>query len=175
MSREDVIAHLGTIAKSGTADFLKNLSGDQKGFAPDRPVRRGLLFGVYRRRQGRRLQPPRRYPGQRRRALVVEGRGRIRSRDHRKAERGTRIVLHLKKDEEEFADGWRLRNIVKSTPTTLPCPSSCRRSTTVKRGQACRGRVGDRQPCQCPLDPSAQRSEGRGISGVLQARRSRLR
>ena len=30
MSREDVIAHLGTIAKSGTADFLKNLSGDQK-------------------------------------------------------------------------------------------------------------------------------------------------
>ena len=30
MSREDVIAHLGTIAKSGTADFMKNLTGDQK-------------------------------------------------------------------------------------------------------------------------------------------------
>ncbi|HAF90313.1 MAG TPA: molecular chaperone HtpG, partial [Pseudomonas sp.] len=30
-----------------------------------------------------------------------------------KAERGTRIVLHLKSGEEEFADGWRLRNIVK--------------------------------------------------------------
>jgi len=30
MNRDDVIAHLGTIAKSGTADFLKNLSGDQK-------------------------------------------------------------------------------------------------------------------------------------------------
>ena len=30
MSREDVVTHLGTIAKSGTADFLKNLSGDQK-------------------------------------------------------------------------------------------------------------------------------------------------
>ncbi|MEG3193960.1 ATP-binding protein, partial [Lysobacter sp. D1-1-M9] len=30
MSREEVISHLGTIARSGTADFLKNLSGDQK-------------------------------------------------------------------------------------------------------------------------------------------------
>jgi len=30
MSREDAITHLGTIAKSGTADFMKNLSGDQK-------------------------------------------------------------------------------------------------------------------------------------------------
>ncbi|WP_205903819.1 ATP-binding protein, partial [Pseudomonas viridiflava] len=30
MSRDDVITHLGTIAKSGTADFMKNLSGDQK-------------------------------------------------------------------------------------------------------------------------------------------------
>ncbi|MCP5575976.1 ATP-binding protein, partial [Klebsiella pneumoniae] len=30
MSREDVITHLGTIAKSGTADFMKNLTGDQK-------------------------------------------------------------------------------------------------------------------------------------------------
>jgi molecular chaperone HtpG len=30
MSREEAIAHLGTIAKSGTADFLKHLSGDQK-------------------------------------------------------------------------------------------------------------------------------------------------
>src|SRR5690606_35027654 len=30
MSREDVIAHLGTIAKAGTADFMKNLTGDQK-------------------------------------------------------------------------------------------------------------------------------------------------
>ncbi|HAF90312.1 MAG TPA: molecular chaperone HtpG, partial [Pseudomonas sp.] len=30
MSRDEVIAHLGTIAKSGTADFLKNLTGDQR-------------------------------------------------------------------------------------------------------------------------------------------------
>ncbi|MFD2883091.1 hypothetical protein ACFS4T_10100 [Pseudomonas lini] len=30
MSREDAVTHLGTIAKSGTADFMKHLSGDQK-------------------------------------------------------------------------------------------------------------------------------------------------
>ncbi|MFD2836702.1 hypothetical protein ACFS3C_09410 [Azotobacter vinelandii] len=34
MSREDAILHLGTIAKSGTADFLKSLSGDQKKKTP---------------------------------------------------------------------------------------------------------------------------------------------
>src|SRR3546814_4046601 len=39
-----------------------------------------------------------------------------------KAEHGTRIVLHLKKGEEEFADGWRLRNIVKKYSDHIALP-----------------------------------------------------
>ncbi|PZQ27895.1 MAG: molecular chaperone HtpG, partial [Ectopseudomonas oleovorans] len=39
-----------------------------------------------------------------------------------KAERGTRIVLHLKSGEEEFADGWRLRNIVKKYSDHIALP-----------------------------------------------------
>ena len=39
-----------------------------------------------------------------------------------KAERGTRIVLHLKSGEEEFADGWRLRNIIKKYSDHIALP-----------------------------------------------------
>ncbi|WP_404854347.1 hypothetical protein, partial [Escherichia coli] len=37
-------------------------------------------------------------------------------------ERGTRIVLHLKKGEEEFADGWRLRNVIKKYSDHIALP-----------------------------------------------------
>jgi molecular chaperone HtpG len=122
MSREDVITHLGTIAKSGTADFMKNLTGDQKkdshligqfgvGFYSAFIV--ADKVDVFSRRAGRR---------QRRRALVVQRRGRVRSRHHRQAERGTRIVLHLKSGEDEFADGWRLRNIIKKYSDHIALP-----------------------------------------------------
>ena len=45
MSRDEVIEHLGTIAKSGTREFFAQLTGDQaEGRAADRPVRRRLLL-----------------------------------------------------------------------------------------------------------------------------------
>ncbi len=54
MTREEAVAHLGTIAKSGTAEFFGKLTGDaQKDSAAHRPVRRGLLFGLHRGRPGR--------------------------------------------------------------------------------------------------------------------------
>jgi molecular chaperone HtpG len=114
MSREDVIAHLGTIAKSGTADFMKNLSGDQK--------KDSTLIGqfgvgfysafivadhveVFTRRAGLAASDGVHW--------ASKGEGDFEVATVEKADRGTRIVLHLKSGEEEFADGWRLRNIIK--------------------------------------------------------------
>ena len=61
MNREDLIANLGTIARSGTMAFLERVKGGARRIAilgrrglADRPVRRRLLLGVYGRRQGRR-------------------------------------------------------------------------------------------------------------------------
>ena len=123
MSRDEVIAHLGTIAKSGTADFLKNLSGDQKkdsqligqfgvGFYSAFIV--ADQVDVYTRRAGLAASAGVHWSS--------KGEGEFDIAEIDKAERGTRIVLHLKAGEEEFADGWRLRNIVKKYSDHIALP-----------------------------------------------------
>ncbi|MGE8393435.1 MAG: molecular chaperone HtpG, partial [Pseudomonas sp.] len=122
-SREEVIAHLGTIAKSGTADFMKNLTGDQKkdshligqfgvGFYSAFIV--ADKVDVFSRRAG--------LPAAEGVHWSSKGEGDFEVATVDKAERGTRIVLHLKKGEEEFADGWRLRNIVKKYSDHIALP-----------------------------------------------------
>ena len=123
MSRDDVIAHLGTIAKSGTADFMKNLSGDQK--------KDSTLIGqfgvgfysafivadqveVFTRRAG--------LPASEGVRWASKGEGEFEVATVEKADRGTRIVLHLKSGEDEFADGWRLRNIIKKYSDHIALP-----------------------------------------------------
>ncbi len=123
MSREEVIAHLGTIAKSGTADFLKNLSGDQKkdshligqfgvGFYSAFIV--ADKVDVFTRRAGAGASEGVHWSS--------KGEGDFEVANIEKAERGTRIVLHLKSGEDEFADGWRLRNIVKKYSDHIALP-----------------------------------------------------
>ncbi|SDS03841.1 molecular chaperone HtpG [Halopseudomonas xinjiangensis] len=127
MTRDEVIENLGTIAKSGTAAFMQQLTGDQKKDA-------SLIgqFGVgfysafivadkvevFTRRAGAAPEEGVRWES--------AGEGEFTIENVVKPERGTRIVLHLKSAESEFADGWRLRNVVKkysdhiSLPIELP-------------------------------------------------------
>ncbi|CDF84813.1 heat shock protein 90 [Pseudomonas knackmussii B13] len=123
MSREEVIAHLGTIAKSGTADFLKNLSGDQKkdshligqfgvGFYSAFIV--ADKVDVFTRRAGASAAEGVHWSS--------KGEGDFEVATVEKADRGTRIVLHLKSGEEEFADGWRLRNVIKKYSDHIALP-----------------------------------------------------
>jgi molecular chaperone HtpG len=113
MNREDVINHLGTIAKSGTGDFLKNLTGDQQkdsqligqfgvGFYSAFVV--ADKVEVFTRKAGE--------PADQGVHWVSEGEGEFSVEAVDRPQRGTTIVLHLREGEEEFADGWRLRNIV---------------------------------------------------------------
>lgn len=123
MSREDAITHLGTIAKSGTADFLKSLSGDQKkdshligqfgvGFYSAFIV--ADKVDVFSRRAG--------LPAAEGVHWASRGEGEFEVATLDKPERGTRVVLHLKSGEDEFADGWRLRNIVKKYSDHIALP-----------------------------------------------------
>ncbi|WAC44089.1 molecular chaperone HtpG [Pseudomonas sp. SL4(2022)] len=123
MSREDAITHLGTIAKSGTADFMKHLTGDQKkdshligqfgvGFYSAFIV--ADKVEVFSRRAGS--------PASEGVHWSSKGEGEFEVATVEKAERGTRIVLHLKSGEDEFADGWRLRNIIKKYSDHIALP-----------------------------------------------------
>jgi len=114
MSREEAIAHLGTIAKSGTAEFFGRLTGDQQ-----RDAQLIGQFGVgfysafivaervevYSRRADLPAAEAVRWESSADGEFTVE--------TVERAARGTTVVLHLKADAREFADAWRLRSLVR--------------------------------------------------------------
>ncbi|AIS14161.1 heat shock protein 90 [Pseudomonas chlororaphis subsp. aurantiaca] len=136
MSREDVITHLGTIAKSGTADFMKNLTGDQKkdshligqfgvGFYSAFIV--ADKVDVFSRRAGLAASEGVHWSS--------KGEGEFEVATIDKADRGTRIVLHLKSGDDEFADGWRLRNIIKKYSDHIALPIELPKEAAAAEGE----------------------------------------
>ena len=123
LTREEAIANLGTIARSGTAEFLSRLSGDQK---RDAQLIGQFGVGFY---SGfivaDRIEVFSRKAGQPAAAGVrweSHGEGEFTVETVSRAERGTRIVLHLKEAAKEFADGWRLRNLVRKYADHIAFP-----------------------------------------------------
>ena len=114
MTRADAIAHLGTIAKSGTAEFLGRLSGDEQ---RDAQLIGQFGVGFYSAFiVADRVEVYSRAAG----AAPAEGVHWTSSADGsfevasvELAERGTRVLLHLKEDAREFADALRLRGLVR--------------------------------------------------------------
>ena len=114
MSREEATSHLGTIARSGTAEFFKKLSGDQQ---QDSKLIGQFGVGFY-----SAFIVAERVEVLTRRAGLPAGEG-VRwasSADGEftvetveRAERGTTVVLHLKEDAKEFLDAWHLRSLVR--------------------------------------------------------------
>ncbi|GGO72309.1 molecular chaperone HtpG [Bowmanella pacifica] len=113
MTRDDVIEHLGTIAKSGTAEFFSKLSGDQ---ARDSQLIGQFGVGFYSAFiVADKVTVRTRAAGQdSSRGVEWEsaGEGDFTVADIEKAGRGTDVILHLKADEKEFLDDWRLRSII---------------------------------------------------------------
>ena len=123
MSKDEVIANLGTIAKSGTSEFLKNLTGDQKkdsqligqfgvGFYSSFIVAKQVV--VESRRAGEAANEAVRW--------TSEGEADFKVESIEKADRGTSITLILKDDEQEFANNWRLRSIIKKYSDHIAIP-----------------------------------------------------
>lgn len=123
MSREEVINNLGTIAKSGTAEFLKSMTGDQK---QDSQLIGQFGVGFYSafivadrvevltRRAGAALADGTYWES--------EGDADFNIASVEKAGRGTTVILHLRDDENDFADNWRLRSIVKKYSDHIAIP-----------------------------------------------------
>lgn len=123
MSRDEVIANLGTIAKSGTAEFLSKMTGDEK---KDSQLIGQFGVGFY----SAFIVADKVEVLTRRAGLTASdavywassGDADFEIANSEKASRGTAIVLHLRDDCTDFADSWRLRSIVKKYSDHISIP-----------------------------------------------------
>ena len=123
MTRDEVIENLGTIAKSGTSDFLNQLTGDQQkdakligqfgvGFYSSFIV--ADQVAVTTRKAGTESSEGVHW--------VSSGDGQFTIEPAQEAPRGTTVVLHLREDAKDFADGHRLRSLVKKYSDHISFP-----------------------------------------------------
>lgn len=123
MTRQEVMENLGTIAKSGTKAFLEKLTGDQ---AKDSKLIGQFGVGFYSgfivaeaitvetRRAGMQADQGVRWHS--------KGEGDYEIENIVKEQRGTVITLHVKEDEAEFLEPWRLRSIINKYSDHVPLP-----------------------------------------------------
>ncbi len=123
MSRDEVVSNVGTIAKSGTKEFLDKLTGDQ---SKDSHLIGQFGVGFYSafivadkvtlitRRAGLEKNQSVQWES--------EGTGSYTLEEVEKEQRGTEVILHLKKDEDDFLSGWRLKSIISTYSDHVPLP-----------------------------------------------------
>lgn len=70
-----------------------------------------------------------------------------------KPQRGTRIVLHLKQEEKEFADGWRLRNVVKKYSDHIALPIQLPKEQLPPKVKSSRPKSGKPSTAPVPCGP----------------------
>ena len=122
MSREELVANLGTIARSGTAAFVKGLEGAQKDGAPSLIGQFGVGFYAAFMVAARVEVVSRRAGAQEAWRWTSDGRGAFQVAAAERAGRGTDIVLHLKDDALEFAEEQTLRDIVRDYADHIAVP-----------------------------------------------------
>jgi molecular chaperone HtpG len=123
MNRDEVIEHLGTIAKSGTASFLESLTGDQK---KDSQLIGQFGVGFYSAFiVADRVEVHTRKAGEAADEGILwesHGEAEFSVEPVVKAERGTRITLFLKADCKEFAEDFRVRSVIKKYADHISVP-----------------------------------------------------
>jgi molecular chaperone HtpG len=143
MSRAEIIDNIGTIAKSGTRDFLAALSGDR---AKDAKLIGQFGVGFY----SAFIVANRVTVTSRRGGLGPEhgvrwesdGKGEYSVETIERAKRGTEVVLHLREGEDDFLDGYRLRSIIHkysdhiSIPIVMPAEGKEGEEESVNRASA---------------------------------------
>lgn len=123
MSRDEVVEHIGTIAKSGTREFLKSLTGDQQ---KDANLIGQFGVGFYSSFVvADRVTLTTRHAGfdpQQGVRWESEGQGEYTIETVEKPSRGTEIVLHLREGEDELLNGHRLRTIIRKYSDHITFP-----------------------------------------------------
>ncbi|GAD78270.1 molecular chaperone HtpG [Vibrio ezurae] len=136
MSRDDVIEHLGTIAKSGTAEFFSKLSEDQ---SKDSQLIGQFGVGFY----SAFIVADAVTVRTRAAGLAAEqgvqwhsaGEGDYTIEDITKESRGTEIILHLREEGKEFLSEWRLRDVISKYSDHIGIPVSILTKVTDDEGK----------------------------------------
>jgi molecular chaperone HtpG len=123
MSADEAIAHLGTIAKSGTREFMSKLEGDQK---KDANLIGQFGVGFY----SGFIVADRMTVESRRAGLSADqgvrwsstGTGDFEVETIAKPARGTDVILHLREDEAEFLSSWKLKSIISKYSDHISLP-----------------------------------------------------
>ena len=130
MSAEEAVAHLGTIAKSGTREFMSKLEGEQKkdanligqfgvGFYS------GFIVADRMTVESRRAGAP---AGEGVR-WSSEGTGDFEVETIERTQRGTDVILHLREGEEEFLSAWKLKSIISKYSDHISLPVLMKKQT----------------------------------------------
>ncbi len=128
MSRDEVISHLGTIAKSGTKEFFGKLSGDQQadaaligqfgvGFYSGFIVAERIIVNT--RRAGAFASEGVRWESR--------GEGDYSVEPIEKTNRGTDVILHLRDGEEELLSSWKLKSVIRKYSDHISLPIQMRK------------------------------------------------
>jgi len=128
MSRDEAIANLGTIARSGTKEFFSQLTGDKQkdaqligqfgvGFyssfiVADKVTVNTLRAGL---------------PSSEAVTWVSDGQGEFTISESSKTTRGTEVTLHLREGEDDFLSGWKLREILRRYSDHISLPVEMRK------------------------------------------------
>jgi molecular chaperone HtpG len=123
MSRDDVIEHIGTIAKSGTREFLRALTGDQR---KDATLIGQFGVGFYSAFiVAERVVLTTRHadlPADQAVRWESDGQGEFTLQMMERPARGTTVVLHLRESEDDLLNGYRLRSIIQKYSDHIRLP-----------------------------------------------------
>ena len=134
MNEQDLIENLGTIAKSGTKNFLSKLSGDKKkdsaligqfgvGFYSAFMVASKIIVTT------KKAGETQAY------AWISDGSGEFEIEKCEKESHGSEIKLYLKEDEKEFTSRWRIEEIIKKYSDHIPFPIFLHYTETKTEGE----------------------------------------
>ena len=137
MSRDEAIANLGTIARSGTKEFFSQLTGDKQkdaqligqfgvGFyssfiVADKVTVNTLRAGL---------------PSSEAVTWVSDGQGEFTISESSKTTRGTEVTLHLREGEDDFLSGWKLREILRRYSDHISLPVQMRKEEWDEKASA---------------------------------------
>lgn len=121
MNKDELVENLGTIAKSGTSEFMKSLTGDT---SKDVSLIGQFGVGFYSSFMvAKKVEVFSRKAGETQGwHWVSDGKGSYRTNEADDVSRGTRIVLHLRKEGDEYLESVRLKTVVKTYSDHIAIP-----------------------------------------------------